>query len=69
MLAKISQSFQHRNEYLPSFDKPDHHKLPLPSSYLTADDLPSEFTWANADGEGLSLVTKNLNQHIPQVKF
>jgi|AntAceMinimDraft_5_1070358.scaffolds.fasta_scaffold67682_1 hypothetical protein len=67
-LVSVAQALPHRNEYLSSFDKPDHYQLPLPSSYLTADDLPEEFTWANADGQGLSLVTKNLNQHIPQVR-
>jgi len=41
------------------------YTLPLPSTYITADDLPAEFTWADVDGK--SYVTKNLNQHIPQV--
>ena len=49
---------------------PDHvgheedYSLPLPHTYIDADELPSTFSWA--DVNGTSFVTKNLNQHIPQ---
>lgn len=34
---------------------------------MRTEDLPAEFSWANKDG--VSYVTKNLNQHIPQVRW
>ena len=37
---------------------------PPPRVKLSADDLPTAFSWADQDGQ--SLVTKSLNQHIPQ---
>lgn len=42
----------------------EHVKNPLPHSYLGAEDLPKAFDWRNVDG--VSYVTKMLNQHIPQ---
>jgi cathepsin X len=36
---------------------------PVPSTYLSSDDLPDAFTWGNVDG--VSYLTKSLNQHIP----
>jgi len=41
-----------------------HFTLPLPSSYISAEDLPDSFHWGNVDGK--SYLTKSLNQHIPQ---
>eukprot|EP00037_Helgoeca_nana_P033386 m.417680 g.417680 ORF g.417680 m.417680 type:complete len:399 (+) comp30573_c0_seq1:30-1226(+) len=37
---------------------------PLPADTVRTEDLPDQFSWANNDG--VSYVTKNLNQHIPQ---
>eukprot|EP00656_Telonema_subtile_P049235 TRINITY_DN6073_c0_g1_i3.p1 TRINITY_DN6073_c0_g1~~TRINITY_DN6073_c0_g1_i3.p1 ORF type:complete len:410 (+),score=69.30 TRINITY_DN6073_c0_g1_i3:129-1358(+) len=37
---------------------------PIPAHSLDADQLPSEFSWA--DQNGASWITKSLNQHIPQ---
>ena len=37
---------------------------PLPSSYVSTEDLPAQFSWGNVNGT--SYLTKNLNQHIPQ---
>ncbi len=37
---------------------------PPPRLGLSAENLPAAFSWADQDGK--SLVTKNLNQHIPQ---
>lgn len=42
----------------------EHVLHPLPHSYLGAEDLPKAFDWRNVDG--VSYVTKMLNQHIPQ---
>lgn len=36
---------------------------PLPHTYVKPEDLPDFFTWTNIGGH--SMVTKNLNQHIP----
>jgi len=57
---------EHRNEIkiMPGHTKLDNYHLPLPSSYLSDDDLPSDFTWASV--HGVNFLTKNLNQHIPQ---
>ena len=39
-------------------------KNPRPQDTIRTEDLPEEFSWA--DQNGVSMVTKNLNQHIPQ---
>ena len=39
---------------------------PLPRDAIDADTLPASFTWADHNGQ--SLVTKSLNQHIPQAR-
>jgi len=36
----------------------------LPHTYIDADDLPDDFTWADVDG--VNYLTHSLNQHIPQ---
>ena len=44
------------------------HRTPrayLQHTYLNKDSLPDEYSWAEVDG--VSYLTKNLNQHIPQV--
>ncbi|GMH98783.1 hypothetical protein TrST_g11141 [Triparma strigata] len=40
------------------------YEKPLPHVYLDSDDLPDSFTWGDVDG--VSYLTKSLNQHIPQ---
>jgi len=40
------------------------HSSPLPSEYIDPAALPDKFTWGNI--EGVSYLTKSLNQHIPQ---
>ena len=37
---------------------------PLPYTYTSVDDLPKSFNWG--DVNGISFLTKSLNQHIPQ---
>ena len=37
---------------------------PRPQDTIRTEDLPDEFSWMDKDG--VSYVTKNLNQHIPQ---
>ena len=42
----------------------DHVTSPLPHTYLTAEDIPKSYD--PNDLNGLTLVTSDLNQHIPQ---
>jgi len=42
----------------------EHIESPLPHTYLSAEDLPDEFTWCNKDG--VNYCTMSRNQHIPQ---
>jgi len=42
----------------------NNHYNPLPHTYIDPEALPDKFTWG--DIEGVSYLTKNLNQHIPQ---
>jgi cathepsin X len=41
----------------------DYH-LPLPRTYISKEDLPKSFWWGDVDG--VSYLTRSLNQHIPQ---
>ena len=49
------------------------HLFVQPNTFFAAqdtirtEDLPEAFSWAEQPG-GISMVTKNLNQHIPQVQ-
>jgi len=49
---------------MPDHDKFEDYESPLPYTLLGAEDIPEEFTWENVDG--VSYVTRTLNQHIPQ---
>ncbi|KAL7534183.1 hypothetical protein ACHAWF_004747 [Thalassiosira exigua] len=40
-----------------------HDHIPLPHTYLVEEDIPENFTWDNVNG--VSYLTKHLNQHIP----
>lgn len=42
------------------------YSSPLPYTYIKPEDLPDSFSWGNVDG--VSYLTKSLNQHIPQVR-
>lgn len=42
----------------------EHVSSPPPRLSMAAEDLPASFSWSDQDGN--SLVTKSLNQHIPQ---
>jgi cathepsin X len=42
----------------------NNHHSPLPITYIDSDDLPDAFSWDNVDG--VSYLTRSLNQHIPQ---
>mmetsp|Transcript_13610 Transcript_13610/g.19035 ORF Transcript_13610/g.19035 Transcript_13610/m.19035 type:complete len:88 (-) Transcript_13610:1041-1304(-) len=45
-------------------DVMDDYTSPLPHTYTNEDDLPNAFTWG--DVNGVSYLTRSLNQHIPQ---
>ena len=47
-----------------AFTVREHISTAPPRHSLDAGDLPAAFSWADQDGK--SLVTKSLNQHIPQ---
>ena len=47
-----------------AFTVREHTSVVPPRHALKAEDLPAAFSWADQDGK--SLVTKSLNQHIPQ---
>lgn len=51
-------------QILPSHDKRESVSSPRPHEYIDAVDLPDAFNWANVNG--VSYLTKSLNQHIPQ---
>ena len=44
--------------------KPELIKSPLPSTYIEAEALPTDFSWGNY--EGMNMLTTARNQHIPQ---
>uniref|UniRef100_A0A7S1FPZ0 Peptidase C1A papain C-terminal domain-containing protein n=1 Tax=Corethron hystrix TaxID=216773 RepID=A0A7S1FPZ0_9STRA len=49
---------------MPGHTKLQDHSSPLPHTYVGADELPAAFNWRDVDG--VSYVTKSLNQHLPQ---
>jgi cathepsin X len=53
-----------RSEHI-EFEVPENERItaPLPHTYLSAADLPSEFTWANVNGT--NFLSFSRNQHIP----
>mmetsp|Transcript_39782 Transcript_39782/g.124263 ORF Transcript_39782/g.124263 Transcript_39782/m.124263 type:complete len:333 (-) Transcript_39782:2485-3483(-) len=65
-LAGAAAAHEHRNELRTPLGhtQPNNYELPLPHTYINAADLPDSFNWGNMDG--MSYLTKNLNQHIPQ---
>jgi len=50
--------------YLPGHTVMDDYTSPLPHTYTDSNALPTDFNWGNVNGS--HLLTKNLNQHIPQ---
>jgi cathepsin X len=56
----------HFNEFvmLPGHTVKNDHTSPLPHEYVDDKDVPMDWDWGNVDGK--SMLTKTLNQHIPQ---
>jgi len=56
----------YRSEYvvLDGHTKRESYTSPLPHTYINSEHLPENFSWGNVDG--ISYLTKSLNQHIPQ---
>lgn len=66
ILSNILPIASYRSEYrvLEGHKVKNDFYSPLPLTYVKADDLPESFTWKNVDG--VSYLTRILNQHIPQ---
>ena len=60
------QESTYRSEYvvLDGHTKRESYTSPLPHTYINSEHLPENFSWGNVDG--ISYLTKSLNQHIPQ---
>jgi cathepsin X len=63
-LMLTAKGYVNEVRHMPGHTKKDHIVSKLPHEFLKTQALPSSFTWANV--EGVSYVTKSLNQHIPQ---
>ena len=62
--SNIDEEFPSEIVYLPGHTVENYYSLPLPHAYLNEQDLPANFYWG--DVQGVSYLTKSLNQHIPQ---
>jgi cathepsin X len=49
---------------MPGHTRPSHVTEPEPYQYLNMSQVPASYDWRNVNGQ--NLVTKDLNQHIPQ---
>jgi len=65
-VASASALRQHRNEYktMPGHKVKNDFSLKQPKDYVDVSTLPNSFDWHSQNG--VSLVTRSLNQHIPQ---
>ena len=61
---RVSNSQPSSDDDDPSSSVPELIKSPLPYTYIEAESLPKTFDWRNVSG--VSYVTQDLNQHIPQ---
>jgi len=66
LICALSATYGRENEvkYLPKHTKRTNYVSPLPHEYLGAHEIPLEWDWNNVDG--VSYLTQNFNQHIPQ---
>ena len=48
---------------MPGHKQMEDYTSPLPHTYVSAEDIPSDFSWGSVNGT--NLLTKSLNQHIP----
>ena len=68
--AFISMSVEFKHQYpllsqiMSGHTKLEDYSSPLPFEYIKESDLPESFNWGDVDG--VSYLTKSLNQHIPQ---
>ena len=60
----VSSTYVSEIAIMPEHDVFNDYSLPLPSTYVQVDSLPSDFSWG--DINGTNYLTKLLNQHIPQ---
>jgi len=65
--ARVSEVWsQEQTEAAGFVHKGSHIVSPRPQDYIKDEDLPLEFHWGNVNGTGVNMLTKSLNQHIPQ---
>jgi len=64
LFAAASNAVERLNEIKRPEVIPQDYLSAMPHTYVDAEDLPDSFTWS--DVNGVSYITKNLNQHIPQ---
>ena len=62
--TRFNEVWTREQEIANGFVNLESHSIPTPQDYVQSSDLPNAFTWGNKDG--VSYLTKSLNQHIPQ---
>jgi hypothetical protein len=63
-LSKYNSPVPSEIVHLPGHTVENDYHLPLPETYVAEQDLPLSFYWGNVNG--VSYLTKSLNQHLPQ---
>jgi len=61
---KFSEVWSLEEEVKQGIDRKGSWTTPRPQDYVRTEDLPAAFTWGDKDG--VNMLTKSLNQHIPQ---
>eukprot|EP00475_Leptophrys_vorax_P037266 TRINITY_DN63_c0_g1_i1.p1 TRINITY_DN63_c0_g1~~TRINITY_DN63_c0_g1_i1.p1 ORF type:complete len:343 (-),score=104.48 TRINITY_DN63_c0_g1_i1:31-1059(-) len=62
-LSSVASARRNEIRIMPGDHKFNDYTSPLPYTYINPNTLPANFSWLSFKGQ--SLVTKNLNQHIP----
>ena len=62
-LTLASAAYKSEYKVMEDHTVPNDFTTPVPSAYLTGEDMPEEFSWGDVDG--VSYLTRNLNQHLP----
>ena len=63
-LIFITPLLNFKSEFIPFAWEPMELKHPQPHYYTQVEELPQNFSWG--DVNGVSYLTRHLNQHIPQ---
>ena len=62
--AAAAEVWSLEEEVKQGIDRKGSWTTPRPQDYVRTEDLPAAFTWGDKDG--VNMLTKSLNQHIPQ---